>query len=702
MYAKAMQKEGSAKWGRRWVGAMLLGAMLGALALRATVWIVAAHSIPATADEGIMMLQAKGLLESSDAPSFQAKQNPRGVMGRFPLLFMAEPYLFPLESYLAAPLTPWLPRTTLAARVVPFIMGLAGVLFLLLIFRRWGGLLALWPAVLLVLFPSAYLLIFQAAFGLPSYPSFLLFSAVVILLAAMHQRRAGPSVAAAFFAGLLAGLVNSVTLVALPLLVLVGAMVILADGWRKAVSSAPAFAAGALAGFAPFLLAKRLYPGAFGAVAGTLPISDALRRLISPTLDFTVPTVLGLRCCLFPDTQETFTLLPPRLLTALLVLCGLVLVAATVLCVVRFVARWVRRRWPTLDLLDVFVGLSWMCLILFLLNRRSHSSTFRYLLYMAWAFPAVLGGLYLAAGRVGRALLGTLAVLLVVVNVATSAALLELWSAPDFARSLKLFDLGPPLKRLEELGIDRCYATYFDAYRINYHSDERVLCSQPLNERFPGWPLPYKEAVDAATNVAVLCAPGYRFFPWDFERALDRMRMGYRRETCGDYMVYTDFQPLPDIPADPIPAAELTITTGRQPENAGVLNDGNYWTRWRSRSPQEEGDWMEVQWAAPVTVARLVLFYSGYPHDAAKALRVRARIDGGWTTIAASVPLSFDEFELRHGHPVWGNLLQTIRIEPILTDALRIEIAEPNTGRDWTVGEIEVFAVRAALDGASP
>ena len=111
---------------------------------------------------------------------------------------------------------------------------------------------------------------------------------------------------------------------------------------------------------------------------------------------------------------------------------------------------------------------------------------------------------------------------------------------------------------------------------------------------------------------------------------------------------------------------------------------------------------MEVQWAAPVTVARLVLFYSGYPHDAAKALRVRARIDGGWTTIAASVPLSFDEFELRHGHPVWGNLLQTIRIEPILTDALRIEIAEPNTGRDWTVGEIEVFAVRAALDGASP
>jgi hypothetical protein len=43
-------------------------------------------------------------------------------------------------------------------------------------------------------------------------------------------------------------------------------------------------------------------------------------------------------------------------------------------------------------------------------------------------------------------------------------------------------------------------------------SDERIICAQPVNERFPGWPIPYKDDVDQAERVALVLIELARFF----------------------------------------------------------------------------------------------------------------------------------------------------------------------------------------------
>ena len=54
----------------------------------------------------------------------------------------------------------------------------------------------------------------------------------------------------------------------------------------------------------------------------------------------------------------------------------------------------------------------------------------------------------------------------------------------------------------------RAYASYGPAYRLTYESGERIIASQPWNERFRHYPLPYLDEVRFAKNVAWVLTPG--------------------------------------------------------------------------------------------------------------------------------------------------------------------------------------------------
>ena len=53
--------------------------------------------------------------------------------------------------------------------------------------------------------------------------------------------------------------------------------------------------------------------------------------------------------------------------------------------------------------------------------------------------------------------------------------------------------------------------------------------------------------------------------------------------------------------------------------------------------------------------------------------------------------MALDAFKIVNGHPVCGNEMQTIRFEPVDTDAIRIQIAQADGSRAWTIGEIEIY-----------
>lgn len=660
---------------KRLLSILVFALLAAAIVLRVAFFEISVKNVPASSDESIMALQAKRITTEL----------------RTPLLMMAQPYLFPLEAYLAAPVIRLLPKTAFGARVVPALMGLFSVALSLMVCRRWGKLRDLWPAMLLVLFASPYLLMLQVAYALPGYPSFLLLAPLAVFLAQDTRGTGKRSVFIPAAAGFAAGLACSVTLLSAPVLALAGAMVCLGWSARRALVSAPAFVVGAAAGLLPHVAAKVIFPGAYAAVSDTYAWGDAIARLREPALSFTLPVAMGARFCLFPDNKDTLFLVPgaDRAFAALWVA---LMLAATAMCAWRFVRRAMRDRWPSLEAGDVFVGISWLCVILFALNRRADGHAYRYLLPAVWAFPFVVAVVYARSFKVVRVALGAVAIALAALNAASAVRLMEAWRVPGFAKDeASLFDVRPAIGCLDAQGITRCYASYHVAYRITYATDERIVCGQYYNERFYGWPLPYKDMVDAASQVAFVLPDAFTLRPDQFDADLEATGVRARREVCGDFAVYSDFAPETRLEFPRLRVGDLAATAAANAGGAPALHDGNPFSRWRAHAEQEPGMHVEVALPGETRIAGVALYYNAWYQDRARSLDILARTGGRWEPVRLGVPQDMDRFEFVNGHPVLGNQVQTIRFEAVTADAIRVAVAEPEPGRDWAIGEIEVL-----------
>jgi len=658
---------------------------------RALFFSVSVCQINASGDESIMGLQAIGITQSSDNPLFQTKQHPPGLFGRFPLLFMAQPYLFPLESYFSAPFIRLLPNNAFGLRLIPACMGLLTCIICLLLLQRWSrqAKSSFWLPALLVVFPSVYVLMLQSVYMLPSYPAFMLLTILAFWLA--DKNRSTPELNPFYplLAGLCVGFVSSNTLLAMPVLAALAVMVILGPSWRKALLGAPCFAAGAATGLLPFYVAKQLYPGAHVAVSSLIPLKDAMTRLWSPAINFTLPTALGLRTTLMPDAVETLGILPAGILPATAVLWLLFMLAVSILCLVRFVQRLIKNKWPDIHIADLLTGLTWLYLLLFTMSTRFGSHEFRYLLPVALFFPLLFGHLFFNSTPLWKKILTGFGILLVVINIATATALLHTWTDASFDGYFT--DTHPAIDVLQEKGITHCYSSYFDAYTINYLSNEKIICAQPFNERFFGWPYPYVDLVDRATNIAYVLGPSRRFKRDDFENDLKTRNIRYQVREAGKCRIYTDFH-LPQEPkGHPIAFEKITVQTSHYPQDAHTLSDGILTHQWRSHIAQEKKMSITLMLQTPVPLERIRFYYNDYPHDHADAINIYIYENNQLVLTKEMIPFELAGFDFVNDHPVYGFQIQDIDLNQVIANKLTIELAEINAGRDWTIGEIELY-----------
>lgn len=654
-----------------WIAVCLL-----ALALRAYLYVEGARSIPVTTDEALTVLQALDIRA-----------------GDFPLLLAAQPYMFPLEAYWMAPWVEWLPRTALGMRSLVVIEGLVFVGLLLLLLRQRGGWRSVWPGLLLALFPSVYLLMNQTAYSQPHNNSafILALAAAWFVMRLNREPRCGDfilAVAGGFFAALaFSNAILSLALIA-PLAVVAA--------WNSAGKGRwlrlPGHAIGGFAGLLPYLIAIWKIPGAHGSVTATFGWSDALPRLWMPALARTLPVTFGFRPCLFPDSAarlewgEWGHAIFPHVLV-------LLLVAAAGLALVQLWRGFRAARPLFLGAMEWALGVSVLSLLLFALSKRADSSAYRYLVPMVVVFPLLMAGLHQAAGPRLRWLTGGLALVLAAYNAAVSVRLPREWRHPDFARDIVAApDLGPALDVLRQRGIRHAVASHWAAYRIGFEADGAVLCSQPQNERFPGWAIPYKTEVDASTNVAYVLTEGIRFLkPSVFERHLRTMGVEAEVTEAGDFRVYSHFR-APTFEREARVAPErVRIDASENPEWAMRMMDGDTGTFWRSAALQREGIRLEFAFDRPLHLGRLILGYGGYAHDRAPALRVQVLNEAGWETLHEALKPEMDKFAWRNGHPTYGHAQQTISFGGISAQALRVEIAQPNPAMCWTVAEAMVY-----------
>ncbi len=653
-------------------------AVLTAIGLRLAFFNTGLTHLPTSADEAQVVLQAKNISR-----------------GEVPLLFTGAPYQFPVESYLYTPLEGLMPRNAFGARYGAVLLNLISLFFLLVIFRLTFSFRPAWPGVLLLLIPSSYWLLLQVGYSFVNYNSALVLALSSLLLAFLTRKETRPKIGVSGLAGLLGGLAFSNNMLILPMVLMAGAFLFFDENRKRGLRSTGLFGVGLMIGLWPYLVAKWLIPGAHQAVSGAYSWPEILPRLWS-LVPKNLPVVMGITPCFFPDFKETFTLLPGA---AFFLTVGYfhILVAVTLIRVIHHLRHLLREKWISLEAVDVFTGISWLALLFFALSRRSHGHTYRYLLPLVWSFPFLLGYLYLKVSKRLRIALGLAAVLLALFNLAASIELMRTWSKPGFASAqADLPDLRPAIQCLDRLGINRCYATMWLASRMAYETDERILCSQPYNTRFFGWPIPYKKEVDASRRVAYVLTQSDRFTAGRFEADLRAMAVNSRRESCAPFSLYYDFHPQQEPLGNPVPRNQLSIRASHNSREAARLKDGERTRRWGSAASQEKGMWLEIALPSIRRLSGLTLYYNKYAPDQAPALKVLALRKGDWRPLLPGVPARLDPFVFLNGHPVYGDKMETIQFPPTQTQALRLEIVEPNPRQDWSMVEIELFQAPVA------
>jgi len=639
--------------------------------------------LPVTTDEAMSVLAAKRIWG-----------------GTWLILMPGTPYFFPFESYLLSPLVDLMPRNAVGVRYLPFILGSISVIGFLYIARRCLQKDSRWPAYAWILIPSTYILMYQSGYIPTNYAVTVTFAWLVVLLFDIGQKRAHRNFLI-FVVGVLGGLAFSTHILSIAFVFPAFLFLFLGDNARHIVARTVSLSAGAVIGLLPFLLSLIVYPEAHRAVSQLTPWNKILYKLWNPGLTETLPGVLGINPTLFPDfdaylNQPHFL----RTTVAYVYLAILILVVAN--RTMLFIRRVRLHRWPSFEVHDLFVAASVIAIVLYSMNMRAQSETYRYLLIPALYFPFLLAYAYSISQFHVRVAIGMFTVFLLLFNITTSARIIRIWGLPHFpgeiARTPPITELIATLKRDN---IDRCYATFWLAYRITYETDEAIVCSPPYNERFLGWPQPYKQLVDQSQKAPYVLSTGFdtRLPVATFEKHMAAYNVSYEKRKVGAFTLYENFLHQPSIHDKTVATTGYTLSGTHNASTLSNLSDASENSVWNSGIRQQAGMWLQADFRNKIKIQRVTLvypfLYPKIPDDfAANTIRIYGKIDNSWTILADNIKHQFDRIRFKDGRPIYGGAHQTIWFNPALVSAIKVEILVPRAGKTWNIGTLEFGAYR--------
>lgn len=660
---------------------LLLLLVIGVVVRFYLYWVGGCH-IPVTTDEALTVLQAEEVLQ-----------------GKWPLLLSAQPYMFPLEAYWMAPMVRWLPRSAHGMRVLVLLEGFVYTWLALLLMNRLVGAHRRWLPYgwMLVLFPSIYLLMNQTAYSQPHNNSaFILALASAWFVTGLESESLATKrnvFGFAFFGGFLGMFAFSNAMLSLALVVPLGIVALWNSIGKSRWIRIPAYALGGAFGLIPYLAGMIRYPGAHQSVTATYDLGKAVTRIWNPGVAYTLPVTFGFTPCYFPDSAERLmgwgnlgrVVLPFGFIVLLFV--------AVVLSLWRLVMCVLQKKPARLGFLEWSIGVTLLSLILFGMSRRADSGAYRYLAPVVVVFPFLVVMIFRKLQGNWFRFSTSLLIMISVYHFATALRLPQVWRMEGFARDVvSAPDLEPVMGLLEQMGIRHAVASHWAAYRIGFFGNGDVICSQPQNERFPGWPLPYKAEVDSATNVAYVLTEHIRFLkPSIFERHLKTMGVEADMHVAGDFRVYTSFRSPRFDNRRPIVITNIEVSAeaGNHHQLVNMV-DKLADTYWRSEQLQSAGMSLIFYLEEPIEQGELQLRYGRYAHDAVPVKRVEVLWNGQWELEHDHHEVTWDKFAWQNHHPVYGVAQERVAISRP-AEAVRLTIVDPRDRMCWTLTDVAVY-----------
>jgi 4-amino-4-deoxy-L-arabinose transferase-like glycosyltransferase len=444
-----------------------------------------------------------------------------------------QPYGSPLDAWVAAPFVAAMGSTTEALRLPVFLLGLALIPIAYGVARALHPDAAL-PAAVLMACPPPYFLL-MAVMPPPFYATTLVLCGLMLVLGL----RAGASLATGgeprsglALLGLAGGVALWTHLMSASVVAAVGLHLVGRSARRRRLllwALVPLLAASS-----PWWVRAVTESSATSIVRVAGRQQTMVQHLseVVPRLPETVGGILGTHVPMVADSEDYIVPAPAWAAVGLVVIYGALLLLAA-------------RASGTRGGPGLLLAAAGLALLAFPFPIRSAPHNLRFLTPLYLPVLGLVVWTFAAEGKVRRAWLAVLA--LAALHLAGGARLLEAWRSADRAQAPFLLpDLLPVRRLLDAHGIRRVYASYGPAYRLTYESAERIVASQPWNERFRHYALPYLDEVRFSKNVAWVLTPSVPTdlpSPASFESTLGEIGGSWRRREAGAGVVYLDFVP---------------------------------------------------------------------------------------------------------------------------------------------------------------
>lgn len=656
-----------------WIAAILVVAV----AFRLALFIFALKHLPPSSDEAWPALMAWHILQ-----------------GEFPVVYWGQSYMGTQESFIAAPLIRLFGFNIVTARLYPLAFSLLFCWVSYLLARKLYGPTVGLVTLALLAIPAPYLAMCGALIPPDNCLAVATLGSLALLILA--DLVFGPPEKRQWWKFILLGLVLGYTFwlhllvlsyigVALLFLFLKDKLLLLRGNFWIGVF---AFCVGSL----PLLWYNATHDFAtFTDVGRTVDWNrswELVRELFGITLHF----LIGLKVMLYGDNQHFLCL--PGWLTFLLAAIWIGALGLALVPRLKSLLRLALLSLKEADGTGVLLALVLATAFMFCRSARAGWDNVRYITPMLSALPILLACGLTRVRAWSRPVFLSLLALVIGVQLWGNVLLVRAWSDPRLVgEDLELPDTGRLFAFLEEHGIRHAYAHYWLSYRMTFESQERFICAEPYNERFPGREVKFIDQVRAATNAAYIDHDTLRL-PDDFEANLRSIGGAYRKISGFHFTVYYDFvPPYGREPLREIPPTAWSATAARHPENARNAIDRDPATCWDTGQPQTNGLWFQLDLGRVETVCKLRFDLGKWRGDYPRGYDVEISQDGrSWKKVLALGDMGGNLF-WEGSHPwllVKGDFF-TAAFPPAEARYIRLVLTGSDPRMYWSIAEINVF-----------
>jgi hypothetical protein len=254
--------------------------------------------------------------------------------------------------------------------------------------------------------------------------------------------------------------------------------------------------------------------------------------------------------------------------------------------------------------------------------------------------------------------------------------------------------------------ITHCYASYWLTYRIAFESDEKIICAQVHNERFPQWPIPYKREVDKAPSSVFVLRQTSRFTPFFFMDSLKNANIGYKRSVVElnhniePFNIYSDFHFLSSATEQSISNNSYSLATNGVLRGVEFLKDGDLDTVWKSPVEKNQTLWLEADFVNPQRVSGVTLLHLRDSIRSSEKITILGKRAGDGKNEWQPIEAAFHFFPVGffNNHPVYDDYLQRIDLQPTLVTSLRIIVNSPESQKEFGLAEVQFFSAIPGME----